>query len=135
MPEIQQHRAIHTILHEELVAAYTVSQSVINGVLYETGTAQTHDMVTEVPSDHLVEDFVDLGLDASDVCGREIRSDARLFTGDHEIKSVSRENFGHTNLIIDHLFFWIVLLEQTEQGHDIRILRSRLRSQLPTNMR
>ena len=135
MPEIQQHRVIHTILHEELVAAYTVSQSVMDGLLHETGTAQTHDMVTEVPSDHLVEDFVDLGLDASDVCGREIRSDARLFTGDHEIKSVSRENFGHTNLIIDHLFFWIVLLEQTEQGHDIRILRSRLRSQLPTNMR
>ena len=94
----------------------------MDGLLHEAGTAQTHDMVTEVPSDHLVEDFVDLGLDASDVCGREIRSDARLFTGDHEVKSVSRENFGHTNLIIDHLFFWIVLLEQTEQGHDIRIL-------------
>ena len=29
MPEIQQHRVIHTILHEKLVAAYTVSQSVM----------------------------------------------------------------------------------------------------------
>ena len=55
MSEIQQPRVIHTILHEELVAAYTVSQSVMDGVLYETGTAQTHDMVTEVPGDHLVE--------------------------------------------------------------------------------
>ena len=111
-----------TILHEELVAAYTVSQSVMDGLLHETGTAQTHDMVTEVPSDHLVEDFVDLGLDASDVCGREIRSDARLFTGDHEVKSVSREKFGHTNLIIDHLFVPIILFEQTEECHNIRIL-------------
>ena len=90
----------------------------------------THDVSAKIPSDHLVEDFVDLRLQRRNILLAEVGSDTRL---KHNIKiSVARICEGRTpDLIVDHLVVAVILFEDTEERYNVRVLQGLLRYDMP----